>query len=123
MRPRSWRCRAWRRTCPTTTCGKSSGWSGALLELAEEVTPADDSKLTRLRGWLEGFRAGQRGERVIVFTEYRDTLDYLEAEPRHRAAAAGGRHGAAGPAHGRSWRNSRARRARCCWPPTPPGRA
>ena len=51
---------------------------GTLLELTEKVTPADDSKLTRLRGWLEGFRAGRRGERVIVFTEYRDTLDYLE---------------------------------------------
>ena len=51
---------------------------GTLLELTERVTPADDSKLTRLRGWLEGFRAGRRGERVIVFTEYRDTLDYLE---------------------------------------------
>jgi superfamily II DNA or RNA helicase len=51
---------------------------GTLLELAEAVTPGDDSKLTRLRGWLEGFRAGQPGERVIVFTEYRDTLGYLE---------------------------------------------
>ena len=50
---------------------------GTLLELTERVTPADDSKLTRLRGWLEGFRAGRRGERVIVFTEYRDTLEYL----------------------------------------------
>lgn len=49
-----------------------------LLDLVEAVTPADDSKLTRLRGWLEGFRAGRRGDRVIVFTEYRDTLDYLE---------------------------------------------
>ncbi len=51
---------------------------GVLLELAEKVTPADDSKLTRLRGWLEGFQAGRRGERAIVFTEYKDTLDYLE---------------------------------------------
>ena len=51
---------------------------GTLLELTEKVTPTDDSKLTRLRGWLEGFRAGRRGERVIVFTEYRDTLDYLQ---------------------------------------------
>jgi hypothetical protein len=48
-----------------------------MLDLTQKVTPADDSKLTRLRGWLEGFRAGRRGERVIVFTEYRDTLDYL----------------------------------------------
>lgn len=55
---------------------------GALLELTAKVTPADDSKLTRLRGWLQGFRAGRRGERVIVFTEYRDTLGYLEANLR-----------------------------------------
>ncbi|SCF20296.1 SNF2 family N-terminal domain-containing protein [Micromonospora haikouensis] len=51
---------------------------GTLLELVEAVTPADDSKLSRLHGWLEGFRVGRRGDRVIVFTEYRDTLDYLE---------------------------------------------
>lgn len=51
---------------------------GVLLELTQKVTPADDSKLTRLRGWMDGFRAGRRGERVIVFTEYRDSLDYLE---------------------------------------------
>ncbi|KAA9374899.1 helicase [Microbispora cellulosiformans] len=52
---------------------------GTLLQMVEALTPGDDSKLTRLRGWLEGFRAGRRGERVIIFTEYRDTLDYLEA--------------------------------------------
>lgn len=51
---------------------------GTLLRQVEALTAGDDSKLTRLRGWLEGFRAGRRGERVIVFTEYRDTLDYLE---------------------------------------------
>lgn len=51
---------------------------GTLLELAEALTPGDDSKLTRLQGWLDGFRAARRGDRVIVFTEYRDTLDYLE---------------------------------------------
>lgn len=49
-----------------------------LLEQVEALTAGDDSKLSRLRGWLEGFRAGRRGERVIVFTEYRDTLDHLE---------------------------------------------
>ncbi|GAA2455834.1 hypothetical protein GCM10010191_88870 [Actinomadura vinacea] len=51
---------------------------GTLLQQVEALTPGDDSKLTRLRGWLEGFRSGRRGERVIIFTEYRDTLDYLE---------------------------------------------
>jgi hypothetical protein len=49
-----------------------------LLRQVEALGPGDDSKLARLRGWLEGFRAGRRGERVIIFTEYRDTLDYLE---------------------------------------------
>lgn len=49
-----------------------------LLRQVEALGPGDDSKLTRLRGWLEGFHAGRPGERVILFTEYRDTLDYLE---------------------------------------------
>ncbi|MEV6985433.1 helicase-related protein [Sphaerisporangium sp. NPDC051017] len=51
---------------------------GVLTEQVAALGPGDDSKLTRLRGWLEGFRAGRRGERIIIFTEYRDTLDYLE---------------------------------------------
>lgn len=51
---------------------------GTLLEQVKRITPADDSKLTRLRGWLEGFWSAQRGERVIVFSEFRDTVDYLE---------------------------------------------
>lgn len=54
-----------------------------LLEQVKSLSPGDDSKLTRLHGWLEGFRAGRRGERVIVFTEYRDTLDYLEKNLGH----------------------------------------
>lgn len=54
-----------------------------LLEQVEALSPGDDSKLTRLQGWLEGFRAGRRGERVILFTEYRDTLDYLEENLGH----------------------------------------
>ena len=49
-----------------------------LLSQVEALKPGDDSKLTRFRGWLDGFRAGRRGERVIVFTEYRDTLEYLQ---------------------------------------------
>ncbi|MFI7131330.1 helicase-related protein [Nonomuraea sp. NPDC050153] len=49
-----------------------------LLDQVRALAPGDDSKLTRLRGWLEGFRAGRRGERVIIFTEYKDTLQYLE---------------------------------------------
>ncbi|MGW4891005.1 helicase-related protein [Kitasatospora sp. NPDC004240] len=51
---------------------------GRLLEQVEALAPGDDSKLTTLRSWLNGFRAGRRGERVIIFTEYRDTLEYLE---------------------------------------------
>ncbi len=51
---------------------------GTLIEQVEALTAGDDSKLTRLRGWLEGFRAARPGERIIVFTEYRDTLDYLQ---------------------------------------------
>ena len=90
---------------------------GALLELTAKVTPADDSKLTRLRGWLQGFRAGRRGERVIVFTEYRDTLGYLEANlgigPQLRIDGT-----VPLARRGRSWRSSRARRAGCCWRPT-----
>ncbi|MFD0201458.1 MULTISPECIES: helicase-related protein [Saccharothrix] len=49
-----------------------------LIAQVEALTAGDDSKLTRLRGWMEGFRAARRGERIIVFTEYRDTLDYLQ---------------------------------------------
>ena len=62
------------------------------------------------------------GERVIVFTEYRDTLDYLEAHlgtgPLLRIDGT-----VRSPAAGRSWSSSPARHARSCSRPTPPGRA
>ena len=55
-----------------------------LIELAEKVTPAKDSKLrelTRPSGILSRAIAGHYGKaKIIIFTRYKDTLDYLERE-------------------------------------------
>lgn len=59
----------WQAHLPEDDLREEQRLVGVLLDLAQKVAPADDSKLTRLRGWLEGFRAGRRGERVIAFTE------------------------------------------------------
>jgi superfamily II DNA or RNA helicase len=51
----------------------------SLLELAKKVTPAKDTKLKRLKELVPS-RADRhpQARRVIVFTRYKDTLDYLE---------------------------------------------
>jgi len=60
---------------------EEQGWLDAMRKLAE---PADqpDGKAQALLQWIERHlrRDGQwNDERLIVFTEYKDTLDYLEA--------------------------------------------
>ena len=55
-----------------------------LIELAEKITPAKDSKLRKLTGpsgILSQAIAGYFGKaKIIIFTRYKDTLDYLERE-------------------------------------------
>lgn len=55
-----------------------------LIELAEKVTPARDSKLRKLTGvdgFLDNSFSGYYGPaKVIIFTRYKDTLRYLEKE-------------------------------------------
>jgi len=55
-----------------------------LMKKARDVTPAKDSKLrelTKKDGYLDLAMRGQYGPRkVLIFTRYRDTLDYLVAE-------------------------------------------
>ncbi len=53
-----------------------------LLPLAEKITPAKDSKLRKLtRDFLSQAIAGYYGPaKIIIFTRYKDTLDYLERE-------------------------------------------
>jgi len=52
-----------------------------LIEHAKKVTPAKDSKLrelTKKDGYLDAAMRGQYGPRkVLIFTRYKDTLDYL----------------------------------------------
>lgn len=50
----------------------------ALTELADTVQV--DSKKDRLLAFLKGIINKDPGEKVLVFTEYRDTLEYLERE-------------------------------------------
>lgn len=47
-----------------------------LLRLAEAITPEKDAKTALLKKQLDTFSA--QGRKVIVFTEYKDTLDYLQ---------------------------------------------
>jgi len=55
-----------------------------LIELAKKITPAKDSKLRKLTGpsgILSQAIAGYFGKaKIIIFTRYKDTLDYLERE-------------------------------------------
>jgi superfamily II DNA or RNA helicase len=55
-----------------------------LIELADKVTAAKDSKLRKLTGpsgILSQAIAGHFGKaKIIIFTRYKDTLDYLERE-------------------------------------------
>lgn len=56
----------------------------ATLTEAEAITPAKDSKLKELRDNVLR-RMIHRDKKVIIFTKYKDTLDYLASEiPRHR---------------------------------------
>ncbi|TDL03287.1 helicase-related protein [Mycobacterium paragordonae] len=51
-----------------------------ILALAKKVTPAKDPKLTTLLDLLpERIAAHPKAPRVLVFTKYKDTLDYLVA--------------------------------------------
>jgi len=64
-----------------------------MLKRAREVTPAKDSKLrelTRRDGYLDMAMRGQYGPRkVLIFTRYKDTLDYLVAEIPKRLKSIG----------------------------------
>lgn len=47
-----------------------------LLDLARKITHEEDAKTALLKRWLDKLCLEQ-GRKVIVFTEYKDTLDYL----------------------------------------------
>ena len=49
-----------------------------LLRLAETIPPEQDRKAALLKRTLDRF-CFEQGRKVIVFTEYKDTLDYLQA--------------------------------------------
>src|SRR5260221_8625484 len=57
-----------------------------LLRLAEAITPEQDPKAAQLKQTLDHFCLAL-GRKVIVFTEYRDTLDYLQAYLEERGYA------------------------------------
>jgi superfamily II DNA or RNA helicase len=65
----------------------------ALIDDARRVTSAKDSKLrelTRKDGYLDLAMRGQYGPRkVLIFTRYKDTLDYLVAEIPKRLKSVG----------------------------------
>lgn len=48
---------------------------GELLKLAEDI--ALDSKAEELRKFVAGVLSKEPGEKILIFTEYKDTLDYL----------------------------------------------
>jgi superfamily II DNA or RNA helicase len=57
-----------------------------LLRLAEAIPPQQDHKAAQLKQTLDRFCLEQ-GRKVIVFTEYKDTLDYLQAYLEERGYA------------------------------------
>jgi len=57
-----------------------------LLRLAEAITPEQDHKAAQLKQTLDHFCLAL-GRKVIVFTEYKDTLDYLQAYLEERGYA------------------------------------
>ena len=57
-----------------------------LLRLAEAIPPEQDHKAAQLKHTLDRFCLEQ-GRKVIVFTEYKDTLDYLQAYLEERGYA------------------------------------
>jgi SNF2 family DNA or RNA helicase len=57
----------------------------ALIDLVARIRPEDDAKLSAVKVWLREFHAMQPGERVILFTEFVDTLTYLAEHLGERA--------------------------------------
>ncbi len=55
-----------------------------LLRQAEAIAGAGDHKAARLREAVDALMATEPDRKIIVFTEYRDTLDYLETYLRER---------------------------------------
>lgn len=56
-------------------------WLSTMQTIAEERSEIEDSKVKALISWIEQnlFTSGKwNDERLLVFTEYRDTLEYLE---------------------------------------------
>jgi SNF2 family DNA or RNA helicase len=51
-------------------------WLDKLIELARKIDPEHDYKAALLLRELDAF-CNEQGRKVIVFTEYKDTLDYL----------------------------------------------
>ena len=106
-----------------------------LIKAAARVRASDtDRKWSELRTILEDNTlattgAGDERRKLIVFTEHRDTLDYLVASDRIAARPARARSrrstaACAATTGGRSPRSSpTTRTSRSCSPPTPPGRA
>jgi SNF2 family DNA or RNA helicase len=48
-----------------------------LIGLVAQIRPEDDAKLSAVKVWLREFHAMHPGERVILFTEFVDTIAYL----------------------------------------------
>ena len=106
-----------------------------LVELARRVRHSGtDKKWTELRGLLLRRRSAMYEpdgnlRKIIIFTEHRDTLDYLvDRDPRSaRPRRGGGRHPRrrrAGGSPGSRRSCSPRTRTPWCWsPPTPPARA
>jgi superfamily II DNA or RNA helicase len=57
-----------------------------LLRLAEAIPPEQDHKAALLKSTLDRF-CFEQGRKVIIFTEYKDTLDYLQAYLEERGYA------------------------------------
>ena len=106
-----------------------------LIKAAARVRASDtDRKWSELRTILEDNTLATSGDgderrKLIVFTEHRDTLDYLAAPDRLAARPARGRQGdprrrapRRAPADHRGV-HAATRTARSCSPPTPPARA
>jgi SNF2 family DNA or RNA helicase len=49
-----------------------------LCSMADELLGNEEEKLVRLRKLLSEQGALEKGEKLVIFTEHRDTLDYLQ---------------------------------------------
>ncbi len=61
---------------------EEQGWLRSMHNLIQPAADAPDGKALKLVEWIEEHLRADgdwTGERLIVFTEYKDTLDYLEA--------------------------------------------